>query len=150
MLLYILKKNNNIFYIVIIASIVIISLLTINYINKPKTTGNLEQITYKEIEEKLDNKESFILVISQSTCSHCATYKPKIEQIAEEYGITVYYTNYDEEKNPEKLLKDLNLNGSTPITLFFKEGKETSILNRIEGDVSKKKVIEKFKKMGFI
>lgn len=145
-----MKKNNNIIYIITIILIIIISLLTINYLNTGKKSSNLEQITHKQIKEKLKNKESFILVISQSTCSHCATYKPKLEQIAKEYGITIYYTNYDEEKNKEKLLEDLNLNGSTPITLFFKDGKETSILNRLEGDLSQQKVIEKFKKMGFI
>ena len=36
------------------------------------------------------------------------------------------------------------------MTLFFKKGKETSILNRIEGDLKDELIINKFKEMGFI
>ena len=144
-----MKKNNNIFYIAIIALIVIVSLLAINYINTPKQ-GNLEKITHKEINEKIDNKDSFILVVSQSTCSHCASYKPKLKQIAQEYKTDIYYIDYDEEKDEEKFLEEFDLDGATPITLFFKDGEQESLLNRLEGDVSKETAIKKFKKMGFI
>ena len=144
-----MKKNNNIFYIAIIALIVIVSLLAINYINTPKQ-GNLEKITHKEINEKIDNKDSFILVVSQSTCSHCASYKPKLKQIAQEYKTDIYDIDYDEEKDEEKFLEEFDLDGATPITLFFKDGEQESLLNRLEGDVSKETAIKKFKKMGFI
>ena len=50
----------------------------------------------------------------------------------------------------KRFLKEFKLNGATPLTLFFENGKEKSILNRIEGDLSSKIVIEKMKKMGFI
>ena len=52
--------------------------------------------------------------------------------------------------NEEKFLKDFNLSGATPTTIFIKEGTESSVLNRMEGDVTVKKAVEKFKKMGFI
>ena len=47
-------------------------------------------------------------------------------------------------------MNEFNLENATPMTLFFIKGKETSILNRIEGDLSIKTVKETFKKMGFI
>ena len=67
-------------------------------------------------------------------------------------NITVYYIDYDKEttNNQEKLLDDLNLDGSTPVTMFFKKGEETSLMDRLNGDLSSSKVLEKFKKMGFI
>lgn len=144
-----MKKNNKLFGIAIVFLIIIMALLLINYINTPKE-GNLISIKYKEIKEKINNKESFILVVSQSTCSHCASYKPKLELIAKDYGIDIYYIDYDKDSSKEEFLDDFDLDGSTPITLFINDGEEKSLLNRLEGDISKEKAIEKFKKMGFI
>ena len=144
-----MKKNNKLFGIAIVFLIIIMALLFINYINTPKE-GNLISIKYKEIKEKINNKDSFILVVSQSTCSHCASYNPKLELIAKDYGIDIYYIDYDKDSSKEEFLVDFDLDGSTPITLFINDGKEKSLLNRLEGDISKEKAIEKFKKMGFI
>ncbi len=146
-----MKKNNKTFISIIIIFIAILSILLINYTLTPKE-GSLTNITYKEIQEKLNNKEDFILVISKSNCSHCATYKPKLTTIAKDYNIDIYYINYDlETKNDQKdLFKKLNFNKATPTTMFFRKGKETSLMDRLEGDLSSNKVIEKFKKMGFI
>lgn len=146
-----MKKGNKIFIIAIITFIAIISILIINYINTPKE-GELKKITYKEITTKIENEDTFILIVSKSTCSHCATYKPKIKTIAKDYNIDIYYIDYDteNEETQKQLLKNLNLDGSTPITMFFENGKEKSLLNRLEGDLSSNKVIEKFKEMGFI
>lgn len=144
-----MKKEKIILTISIIILIAIISILLINNLNK-KPTGEYRQSTYNEIKEKIENKETFILIISQSTCSHCATYKPKIKTITEDYGIKAYYIDIDTEKNKDTLLKEFKLSGSTPTTLFFNEGKEKSILNRLEGDLGSNLVIKKLKEMGFI
>lgn len=144
-----MKKNNIIK--IIIAFILILLIITILFKND-NNKGELIELTYNNVIEKIDNEEDFILVISQSTCSHCATYKPKLINIAKNYNINIYYINIDLENNDikTKFLKDFNLSGATPTTIFIKKGTETSLLNRIEGDVSEKKIIEKFKKMGFI
>lgn len=143
-----MKKTNSLLIIVIIIFVLIITLLIIN---KPTNKeGELKKITYNEIKEKIKNKDDFILIISRSNCSHCQTYKPKIAEITKDYNIIAYYIDYDKEKEPEKFLEEFNLEAVTPTTIFIKNGKETSILNRMEGDLEKNKVIEKFKKMGFI
>lgn len=145
------KKNNKLFTIIIILFIIIVaSLLIINILNPKK--GNLTSLNYKEYTTKIKNKESFILVVSASTCSHCAEYKPKLIKIATKYNINIYYIDYDLETSEiqKEFLDNNNLNGSTPITIFIKNGKQTSIFDRIEGDVSEEKAIEKFKKLGFI
>ena len=36
-------------------------------------------------------KDDFVLVVSQSTCSHCAAYKPKLKNISRNYGIDIYF-----------------------------------------------------------
>lgn len=144
-----MKDNNKLFIIIITTLILIISFLLINKISN-YNKGDLKPITFKEIQEKKANKEDFILIVSQSTCSHCASYKPKVKQIAKEHGITVYYIDIDLEKNEDEVIKELHITGETPMTLFYLEGKETSILNRIVGDLGTEKIINQFKKLGFI
>ena len=144
-----MKDNNKLFIIIITTLILIISFLLINKISN-YNKGDLKPITFKEIQEKKANKEDFILIVSQSTCSHCASYKPKVKQIAKEHGITVYYIDIDLEKNEDEVIKELHITGETPMTLFYLEGKETSILNRIVGDLGTEKIINQFKKIGFI
>ena len=146
-----MNKNKNIYAIVIILFIIIIALLSIINITKEKK-GELISLNYKEIIEKGNNKESFILVISQSTCSHCANYKPKLSIVAKKYNINIYYIDYDLEnsKNQKDFLEKYNLDGSTPVTIFIKKGKQTKLFDRIEGEVSKEKTISIYKKMGFI
>ena len=144
-----MKKRNKIFMIAIILLITILTILIGNSIITTKK-GELIKITYNEIQKKIENKDNFVLIVSQSTCSHCATYKPKMKIIAKDYGLDIYYIDYDLEKNKEDFISNFDLSGATPTTLFFIKGKEKSILNRLEGDLSSKKVIEKLKEMGFI
>ena len=142
------KKKIIIGLIIFICLISVVVIMSGNY-NK---NGELIEVSYDDIMEKVDNKDSFILVISQSTCSHCATYKPKLKNISRNYGIDIYYINYDfEDKSVQnKFLDKFKLSGATPTTIFIKDGKEASLLNRLEGDLSESRVVEKFKKMGFI
>lgn len=145
-----MKNQNNILTIAIIA--IIASLIFyLNYVeSKNASKYDLKEITYDEIITKKDNNEDFILIVSRSNCSHCTTYKPKVQQICKDYKIVAYYIDIDNLSNMEKFLTEFNLKGATPMTLFFKNGKETTVLNRLEGDLATSKVIEKFKELGFI
>ena len=146
-----MKKRNNIIYVIAIIIIIVIAFLLINNINNPNNK-NLTELTYKDIIKKTNNKESFVLVISRTTCSHCMEYKPKLKKIANDKNIDIYYIDYDKEsnKNQEKLFDKFDLDGSTPITIFIKKGKQTNIFDRIEGDVSDTKVIKKLKELKYI
>lgn len=143
-------KKNNILILGIIFTILVIVFLFLVKVDNPNL--NLVQIKYAELIEKVENEEDFILIVSRSTCSHCEEYKPKVSAIAHDNNIKVYYIDFDLEnkKNQEKFLDEFNQTGETPITVFFKGGKETSVLNRIEGTVDSNVITEKFKKMGFI
>lgn len=146
-----MKSKGNIFYIIMIIFIILIAFLLINVlVNKGK--GSLIKISYNELEKKIDNKDTFILIDSRRTCSHCASYKPKLEKIANEYNLDIYYIDHDLEtkQTEEKFLEEFDLDGSTPITMFIKKGKQTNLFDRIEGETSEKSAINKFKKMGYI
>ena len=113
---------------------------------------NLVKLDYSELIRKIDNKEDFVLCISRTTCSHCDAYKPKLRKIANKYDIKIYYTDVDlyDINDLEDFSSKISFDGSTPITLFIKNGKETTTATRIGGNVSTDKIIDKLKKNGFI
>ena len=39
------------------------------------------ELTGKELKEKMDNKDSFILVVTKSGCDFCEMYKPTFRQL---------------------------------------------------------------------
>lgn len=145
-----MKKNSNLIW--IIAIVILVLLLSFLIINKAISKGNLVELTYDEFVQKIDNEESFVLCVSRTTCSHCATYKPKLESVAKDYGIDLYYIDIDKysEEEQEEFEKIINFNDSTPTTVFLKNGKETTASNRINGDVSTSRIIDKLKSNDFI
>ena len=145
-----MKKNSNLIW--IIAIVILVLLLSFLIINKAISKGNLVELTYDEFVQKIDNEESFVLCVSRTTCSHCATYKPKLENVAKDYGIDLYYIDIDKysEEEQDEFEKIINFNDSTPTTVFLKNGKETTASNRINGDVSTSRIIDKLKSNDFI
>ncbi len=111
----------------------------------------LIELKYDEVMEKVDKKESFVLLFSQTTCSHCAQYKPKLSQVAKDYKINIYYLEVDllKDKQEKELKKHFSYN-STPVTLFITDGDEVTAATRIVGDVTKDKIISKLKSNGYI
>ena len=145
-----MKKNNNLIW--IIAIVILVLLVAFLIINKAISKGDLVELTYDEFTEKIDNEESFVLCVSRTTCSHCATYKPKLENVAKDYGIDLYYIDIDKysDEEQEEFVKVINFNDTTPTTVFLKNGKETTASNRINGDVSTSRIIDKLKSNDFI
>ena len=112
----------------------------------------LKELKYDEVIEKINNKESFVLLLSQTTCAHCMDFKPKLTEVANKYKLEIYYleTNLID----AEVLKEFKANyfsfDGTPTTVFVIEGDEKTAANRINGDVSKEKIIAKLKSNGFI
>ena len=109
------------------------------------------EIEYKDVIKKMKNDESFILVISQTTCTHCASFKPKIARVANDRKLNVYYIDVDllSDKENDEFKKYISYSG-TPATVFIKNGEETSAATRINGDASIEKIEKKLKSNGFI
>lgn len=141
-------KNKKILYITLAVAIILSILIYFILNNK----SYLTEISYDEIIEKIDNKESFILCITATDCIHCQNYKPKLEKIIKEYNITIYNTNIDNmtEEEYENFKTRLSFDGGTPVTIFIKDGTETTTATRIEGNVSIEKIIKKLQKNDYI
>ena len=140
-----MAKKKNIIFIGIVLLILLLSFLLIYNDNN----GNLIELNYNDVKEKLKNKENFVLCISRTSCSHCFDYKPKLEEVAKENNIDIYYIDIDK-YDEEEFSNLISFDGSTPTTIFIKNGDEKTTSSRINGDVSKSKIIEKLKSNGFI
>ncbi|MBQ4031097.1 MAG: thioredoxin family protein [Bacilli bacterium] len=119
--------------------------------NRLKEEKYFKELTISELQEKIDNKESFILVISQTTCSHCAEYKPRIKKVLAKYEVTGYYIEKDllNAEETTQLNNIANISG-TPATIFIIDGEEKSSSTRISGARSTDVIVSRLKAMGYI
>ena len=136
---------------IIIAVICLIFLIGGFVIDSILGKSYFKELKYDDVIEKIENKEDFILLVSQTGCTHCISYKPKLKEVAKEHKVYVYYIDVDllNEKETDNFKKYISFT-STPVTLFLRNGEETTAANRITGDASKDKIIKKFKSNGFI
>ena len=132
-----------------IKSILIICLLVI--LCTSCKSSNLKSLSFSELNKKLDNKETFFFVIIQDGCQHCEKFVPVVEDVLDEYNLVGYKINITSlsEEDDDALFEMYGVN-STPTTIFIKDGKELSILQRIEGSVSSEKLINKLKANNYI
>ena len=145
-----LKLKNKIIILVSACLVILAGVFLVDYII---SKSYLNKISYNDVIEKIEDKESFILLISQTTCTHCMSYKPKLEEIANKHKIEIYYIDVDLLSNEDfdKLDSYLNFaDAGTPVTLFVKNGEETSAATRITGDASSEKIEKKLKSNGFL
>lgn len=126
-------------------------LLLIVFICSACGSSKLKSISYSSFKEKLKNKESFFLVVTRDGCQYCEKFVPTVEEVLSEYEVTGYNLNYTDLSDSDKELFDPEYNvDSTPTTIFIRDGEEISILQRIEGNVSKEKLVAKLKSNGYI
>lgn len=114
------------------------------------SSNTITEIDYSKLEEMIDNKESFILEIVQTGCSHCEEFSPRFKAVLKTNDLTAYYLNlYNLTEEDAKKFNELTTSVSgTPTVLFFENGKETS--NKISGAVSNEKIEEHLKDAGYI
>lgn len=122
--------------------------------------ANLTFINYDKF-ENLIKKGTHIVVVGQTTCSHCIAIKPALNKVAGEYDLTINYLNLTEMTEEEYAdfsedLKTINYNdpdfvnkGSfgTPLTLIIENGK---VKHYISGARTKSQLEREFKKVGLI
>lgn len=132
-------------FVIVIALILIFALLNTD-------SNKLVNLSYEEIIQKVDNKEDFILCVSRVDCPHCIEYKPKLSRVSVKYKITIYYTDIDtfSEEDYQEFRTRFSFDGSTPTTIFFRNGEEKTTATRIDGNVSFDKIVNKLKSNGFI
>lgn len=119
--------------------------------NNKNESNNLVEMNTKTFKEKINNKDSFILLITKEGCSHCAEYLPVFINVLEKYNLTAYKLDLaDMSASDKEYLADIANISGTPTTVFIENGEETTVLNRIVGSASRKTVIDRLKTMKYI
>lgn len=128
------------------------AILSITFITACSKYTTYEEVSFDTVMEMLDNKQSFILFIGSSSCSHCATYEPKLNSVIKEYQVKVYFIDVSKlsETENSKLNAKISYGNATPMTVFIENGKEQSSYNRIRGDQDRDVIVSVFQKNGYI
>ena len=111
------------------------------------SSNTITEIDYSKLEDLIDSKESFILEIVQTGCSHCEEFSPRFKAVLKTNDLTAYSLNLYNltEEDTKKFSKLTTSVSGTPTVLFFENGKETS--NKISGAVSNEKIEEFLEKI---
>lgn len=149
-----MKKKILIISAIAVISLAIASMVYASITLKSKEVNedeHLIEISFDELNKKVKNKETFILLISQTDCSHCLAYKPVLKRVLAKYDIYAYELALDKLEKEEKteLNNIANVSG-TPNTVFIFDGEEKNTANRIVGEASETKIISRLKALGFI
>ena len=105
----------------------------------------LNQITYSQYKEMVDNGDAFVVIIERAGCKYCQMYMPIVEEYVKEKKIAINYIDTDtltEEEFQELSTKNNYLkrnNWGTPTTLFMLGDR---VIDAIGGYVEKSKLEE--------
>lgn len=135
----------------ILKILLIVFMLTITVTGCSSGGNHIKEISLDEFKEKMANKETFALYVGNESCIHCASYKPTLESVLDEYDITIYQLDNSKlsDKEYSEFKTYISISG-TPTVAFITEGEEETTLNRIVGEISKEETIERFKTNGYI
>ena len=121
-----------------------------------KPEENLTNISFNDYKNLVVQDIKNIIVIGQTTCSHCIAVKPVLNRVAANYNITINYLNLTEMTEDEKkeLIENLKNIGyenadnlGTPLTLIIQNNK---VEGTIEGENPPSYFTRQFKKYGII
>lgn len=118
-------------------------------------------VDYDEYKSLIKEDKTHIIVVGQTTCSHCIAIKPALNSVAEDYDLTINYLNLTDlteeesegffsslekiEYNDPDFLKDGSF--GTPLTLIVENGK---VVDYISGQRTISQLVREFTKVGLI
>ena len=109
--------------------------------------SNLESISFENLKEKINNKETFVLYFTGED----NTLESKLDEIKKEYSITIYKVISSKISEKEKLDFQKIIAFEEPSIVFIIDGKDPSKLAHVSDvNTSKKNIIERLKDMKFI
>lgn len=109
------------------------------------------QLTYNDLETKLNNKDNFVLVIGSATCVACDTYEKTMQDVMTKNDIEIFFLDLNALTDEEATkVYSKFVYSYTPTTIFIKDGEETDTHNRIVGAGEYDDVLSKLEKLGYI
>ncbi len=109
------------------------------------------EVSLSEFQTKLDNKDSFVIVMGSATCSACAEYKVTMEEVIKDKQVEIFYIDLNKLSQEEhaKVYSKYVIK-STPTTIFIQDGVETSTYNRIVGTAGYSAIVNSLKNYGYL
>lgn len=89
-------------------------------------SSKVAKVQPSDIAKKVEAKETFITIVSSSTCAACKEFAPVVEEFAKNNDkLTIVDVETDKISDTEQKTKFVNTYSisSTPTILFFKDGK---------------------------
>ncbi len=115
------------------------------------SSSYLSKLNYKKLMTKLDNKESFVLYLTNEDESGL-TLKNTLQTVCKDNNIKCFYLNTDnlDEDELDSLKEKITFEDSN-IIVFIKEGKENTVLARIDNVyISAKDLKEELKNQEYL
>lgn len=125
--------------------------------NIKKKDSELKQLTLEEAFAKIDKKEKFVFMVTQSTCSYCNSFKKTLVPFLKEHADIPFFEievdmlgtmKADVNKNFEKLQKKVSeFQGGTPEMFCYENGK---VKKTISGELTEAALTNWMVDCGFI
>ena len=115
------------------------------------SSNNLKKLSLNELNEKLNNKETFILYLTNEDETGI-TLKNTLTSVSKENNLKTFYINLEKLSDEElDKLKELFTYREENFILFIKDGNESTVLSRIADPyISQEKLNNELKNQGFI
>ncbi len=97
-----------------------------------ETLTYIDHDTYQKF---IDEKYDFVLLLAQTTCSHCTAFKPILEEFVNKNGAKIYVL--------DTLALDILQYDYTPCLVFYKNGE---LINKVD-PTENEKIFEKLDKL---
>ena len=113
-------------------------------------SNNLKNIKVDNLEKRLNNKESFVLYLTNEE-EEGITLKKTLEKVSKDNKLNYYYINTEKlSDTDEEKLKNLFTYEDSNIIIFIKNGQENSVLSRIsDAFISEKDLKDELQKQGY-
>ena len=109
------------------------------------SAGSLEVISVAQMEEKMQNKDTFVILFSQSWCSHCEEVKTMLENYLPAHHVNVYDViidkdPVDDKKGNLKIIQSyFETMDNTPAMYYVEDGVITDQLETGDDGITKEK-----------
>ncbi|MBQ8471959.1 MAG: hypothetical protein IJ501_00480 [Bacilli bacterium] len=129
----------------------ILLITTILLLASACSSNNLKKLSFEKLNEKLENKDSFVLYLTNED-EYGTTLKNTLTSVSKENDLKTFYVNLDKLSDSE--LDSLNEKFTFEdenIILFIKDGSESTVLSRVDDPyISHDKLTNELKNQGFI
>ena len=111
------------------------------------SSSKLSSISYNELKEKVNNKETFVLYVTTKD----NTLEDTLKNVLEKYDFKAYKISLDDLNDSEKAELKLKYNYEDPTIIFIIEGNDPTILSHVtDSSIRSTDLIARLKDMNFI